>query len=203
MSYIDKMYAQKQLRRLQTVTWEQALPDDTAEIALGLHQQSPFPVIGLYRSQRLDQLLEILSLGADLSRQRHAWDVVSDQARRQGKEIHWLKSSFDGVIAQLCFAHLRHTPCRPTWSEMLKWGRIFGPKKVIHAWTSEGVAQSHQKLRVYQLWLESHPERASLDPEVLSPGQLLMMALAYPGESWRRHVSPDLAEFLLANDLGL
>ena len=187
-----------------TAAWEAGLPRDSALIEKGMLQKSPFPIIEKYRARRMDDLLGILSQGADLQRQREAWDLVIESSKMLDMPPHWVMSSFDGVIAQLCNPNLRHAPVHHELSIILSYGNQISYEQVSKAWNGlNSGSKGSQRVALHHLWLESHPMRNSIEPGMLGKGQQLMMALSFPKAQWLDLIPGKFRDMLFSIDLGL
>lgn len=198
------MTALKRYRTEKTDAWERDLPDDSGLIVEGLLKKSPYPIIDMVRSRRWDDLVLKLSQGADLQLQRRAWALVAAESKRLALPPQWLNSGFDTVIAKLCFPHLRFAQAQESIEQLLSYGRSVSSTQVLRAWNSQdALTKPLQHIALHHLWLESHPQLMSFSPEMLSEGQVVMMALSDPSPTWRQLLPAKARDTLFSIDLGL
>lgn len=198
------MTAFKHYRTEKTVAWEGELPEDSSLIVEGLLKKSAYPIIDMVRSRRWDELVLKLSQGADLRLQRRAWALVAAESKKLDPPPQWLSSGFDTVIAKLCFPRLRFAQAQESIEQLLRYGRSVSSTQVLRAWNSQGaMTKPLQQIALHHLWLESHPQLMSFSPEMLSEGQIVMMALSDPSSTWRQLMPSKARDTLFSIDLGL
>ncbi|AXH59991.1 hypothetical protein [Pseudomonas amygdali] len=198
------MTALRHYRTKETDAWEVNLPSDENTIVEGLLKKSPFPIIDMVRSRRWDDLLLMLCQGADLRLQRRAWTLIAAESKKLDLPPQWLNSGFDTVIAKLCFPHLRFAQTQDNVEQQLRYGKSLSTTQVLRAWNNQGwLSKPSQQIALHHLWLESHPLLMSFSPEMLSEGQIVMMALSDPSPTWRQLMPAKARDTLFSIDLGL
>ncbi|RMT05857.1 hypothetical protein [Pseudomonas amygdali] len=155
------MAAINQYRSPETESWEQTLPTDESLIALGLREKSPFPIISLIQSPMdHEQLLKLLSQGANLMLQRRAWSIVAVEAAKQGFTPSWLCKGFDEAITRICFPNLLFSLVSNQLRWQLSYGHSLCAEQVLTAWSQKDkLGRDSYKIALHHLWLESHHPR--------------------------------------------